>query len=420
MRYSDRSKRTPYVKPVKRVEVSDEHTTLRMVLIVALLALGATALVIGLFGLLNTEPGWQTIEVTTKEANCSQDFTLNYDFSDSGSAATAQHKQLIALYTEAAENAFRIFSPHVGEEGMLNLQYLNAHPNETVSVDPALFDALSLIHRFGNRSVYLAPVYVEYNRIFLCENESDAAAFDPGQNEELVEYIRQVSAFANDPRMIDLEILEENRVRLHVSDAYLAFAREYEIESFLDFGWMKNAFITDYLADVLVQNGFTSGYLVSYDGFTRNLDTRGNTYSFNIFDRVGDAVNLPAVMEYDRPVSIVFLRNYPMVDLDRWHYFSFSGGRIVTSFIDPADGMSKSSIDSLVGYSYETGCAEMLMRMAPLFVSDAFSADGLHRLSEDRIHSIWCDDWTLCHTEEALKITLQPQKDTAYTVKYEG
>lgn len=35
---------------------------------------------------------------------------------------------------------------------------------------------------------------------------------------------------------------------------------------------MKNAFITDYVADVMIDNGYTLGSLTSYDGFTRNLD----------------------------------------------------------------------------------------------------------------------------------------------------
>ena len=90
---------------------------------------------------------------------------------------------------------------------------------------------------------------------------------------------------------------------------------------------MKNAFIADYLADTLEAEGFTSGYLSSYDGFTRNLDRRRNEYAFNLFDRQGSDVNLPAKMRYTAPLSIVFLRDYPMGEQDKWHYYAFRENR---------------------------------------------------------------------------------------------
>lgn len=406
MRHSDRSKRTPYVKPVRRIELSEKNTTLRLVLVVALLVFGAAALGIGLFGLLNTEPGWNVIEVSSREPNCSQDFVLNYDFSDYGSSASAKNKQLVTLYTEATKRAYDIFSPDIEQDGLHNLHFLNAHPNEIVTVDQTLYHALLLVQKYGIRSLYLAPVYVEYNRIFLYENESEAADFDPGQNPELMEYIREAASLANDPGMIDLEILDDHQVRLKVSDAYLDFIREYEIETLIDFGWMRNAFIADYLADILTENGFTSGYLASYDGFTRNLDQRGKTYSFNLFDRKEDLVNLPAVMEYCEPISIVFLRNYPMVDMDRWHYFSFANGRIVTVFIDPADGVSKSSVNNLVSYSGNLGCAEILLQMMPIYIANEFHSDGLNAMAENGVCSIWFEDFLIRYNDTDASLVL--------------
>lgn len=95
---------------------------------------------------------------------------------------------------------------------------------------------------------------------------------------------------------------------------------------------MKNAFITDYVADVMIDNGYTLGSLTSYDGFTRNLDqtsaitklnagpdTSGTAeenadYSFNLYDRQGNIIYPAGVMHYDGAESIVSLHNYPMSD----------------------------------------------------------------------------------------------------------
>ena len=108
----------------------------------------------------------------------------------------------------------------------------------------------------------------------------------PRENKETAAYFEEFLTYANDPDAVDLELLGDNRVRLHVSEEYLAFAAENGIDSFIDFYWMKNAFIVDYLAESLADAGFTNGSISSYDGFVRNLDERDVSYSFNIYDRV--------------------------------------------------------------------------------------------------------------------------------------
>lgn len=420
MRHSDRSKRTPYVKPVQRVELSEKNIRIRMILIVVLLAIAVVSILTGLSSALRTEPGWQEITVEAKQANCGKEFVLNYDFSDAGSAATSQFKTLTALYSTACVDAFHIFSPDVQSDDLLNVHYLNAYPNETVTVDPILYNALSLVQQHRNRHIYLAAVYAEYDRIFQSENDVAAAEHDPVQNPALMEYISEAASFANDPAKIDIQLLGENQVKLLVSDDYLAFLEEYEIETLIDFGWMKNAFIADYLAQVLADNGFTAGYLASYDGFTRNLDTRGNSYSFNVFDRQVDGIYMPAVLTYAAPSAIVFLRDYPMVQSDAWHYYAFPNGRIASLLIDPADGRNKSSIDSLVSYGANQSCAELLLQMVPVFISDEFSTDSLQAMAANGIHSIWCVGQTLRYTDADANLSLQPQENMTYTKVYAG
>ena len=76
----------------------------------------------------------------------------------------------------------------------------------------------------------------------------------------------------------------------------------------------------------------------SYDGFYRNLDERDVSYSFHIFDRVGQDIYPAAVMEYNGPESLVYLRNYPISTQDQAHYYEMKSGEIRTAYIDGADG----------------------------------------------------------------------------------
>ena len=123
--------------------------------------------------------------------------------------------------------------------------YLNGHVNEIVTVDPALYKALTVLTQYDCRYAYLAPAYAEYDRVFSAESDAEAARYDPAGDPELAEYLAEIAAFAGNPEMVNLEILGDNRVRLTVSTEYLKFTEENEIETVLDFGWMKNAFIAD-------------------------------------------------------------------------------------------------------------------------------------------------------------------------------
>lgn len=397
----------PHLKPVTRIELSEKNVKLRKIAAVLLFVIGMAGIMIALISMLNTQPGWQQIEVSSDRPNCSSEFTLMYDFTDYGGSATAANRQLNQLYTQATEDAYKLFSSDVEEEGLHNVRYVNSHINEAVTVDPVLYEAFTLIDAYRNRSIYLAPVYAEYDRVFLCENSAEAKRYDPAYNAELIPYITEAAGFANDPEMIRVELLGENQVCLRISEEYLAFAETYQIDTFLDFSWLKNAFIADYIADLLSANGFTCGYLSSYDGFTRNLDTRGNSFSVNIFDRQENLINMPARMNYSGPLSIVFLRDYSMTELDRWHYFTYENGETTTVYLDSADGMSRSAIDSLLSYSENTGCAEILLQMIPVYIAEEFDAGGLHGLTADGIYSIWCENSSLYHNDPAVMLELQ-------------
>lgn len=401
----------PHLKPVTRIELSEKNIKLRTVLIVVFLSIGAVALMTGLFQLINVEPGWQEIEVTSDQPHCGGEISFMYDFQDYGGGATAANRQLSQLYSQAAEDAFALFTPDVEVPQLHNLYYLNRHLNETVTVEPVLYEAFALLEKYGSRSVYLAPVYTEYKRIFFSESDPEAAMADPGYNEELLPYITQAAAFAHDPNMIRAELLGDNRLRLTVSQEYMAFLETYEIDTVVDFSWLKNAFIVDHIADILLENGYTCGYLTSYDGFTRNLDSRDHSYSVNIFDRQANTVYMPARLDYRGPMSIVFLRDYAMTELDRWHYYTYESGTATTVFLDSADGRSKASIDSLTAYSANFGCAEMLLQLIPVYVADRFDAQQPEALAKQGIYTLWCEGSTLLYNDPDARLELLADKD---------
>lgn len=387
-------------------ELSDKNRTVRWVLIAILLAIAVVAIVMGMLGALQTPAGWHTVEASSTKLNCSEEFVLQYEYGAGEASPSAESKALEQLYGKAAEDAWLLFFNEAGRSELHGIYELNQHPNEETTIDEGLYRALEQVVESGSRALYLAPVYAQYDRVFYSENEIIAEDCDPGQNADQRDYVQALADFARDPEAIELVLHGSNRVTLQVSEAYLAFIAENEIGCLVDFGWLRNAFVADYIASELTENGFTNGYIASIDGFTRNLDQRKNAYSLNLFNKGDDGIDLAAVMDYTAPRSLAFLRSYPMYDLDARRYYTFADGRTVTSMIDPADGQSKTAADNLVSYSEDLTCGELALKLMPVYVADALSQDALKDLAQQNIHSVWFSGNQIKYTQKDLKITV--------------
>lgn len=413
MRKNARDRR-PYIRPVKRLELSEANIKFRWIAIAVCLAIAVVAIGYGFSLALRTEAGWQQVSPLSEEVNCGSDFVFMYDFGVGDINPTAAHKKLEALYGDLTVSAYRLFSPEaVGND---NLYHLNCNVNEVVTVAPELYRALEQIASSGDRHVFMAPVLELYEPVFLAANDAEAALYDPRKDPDRAQMVREMAVYCADPEMVSLEVLGENQVRLTVAQEYLAFAEEYGIEVFLDLGWMKNAFIADYMAQALEAAGFDAGYLASFDGFTRNLYGRGKGFSQNIYHCVGSDVYLPGALEYFGPMSLVSLRSYPLSEQDRWNYYAYEDGSVTSVYLDPADGACKPSIDGITAYSRDLSCGEMVLKLSPVFIADAFDAEALEILAREGMESIRCHEKGIVCTDVVQPVRiLDPSYDLVYS-----
>lgn len=397
----------PGLPRITNIDVSRKNLVLRVVLLALAVVIAIVAFWYGFSELFGLEPGWRTIKVSSGNLNCSGDFVLSYNYVDASDvSATAQNKRLTALYTKATEDAYQLFYNDYTSDELHNLRYINQHINQQITVEPALYDALSAISAAGNRCIYLAPAYAQYQQLFVCESDVEAIQHDPQNQTETKAYIAEIARFANDPNMINIQILGDNQIKVLASQEYLDFIDENEIEYVLDFSWMTNAFIADYIADLLIENGFTNGYLSSFDGFTRNLYDDDTNFNLNVFKRVGNDILLPATISYPGGYSLVTLRDFPINDQDRWHYYAFENGRIASLLIDPADGTEKSAVSSLIGYSETAGCADIVLSIAPLYVTDSLDTQKVNALTADGIYTVYPEGDSVYSNDPSLTLKL--------------
>ena len=388
---------------------------------IVLILIGVCALGYALVSFLTVDAGWTTIIASSSETDCSDEFIFQYYLGGGELCASAENKAVNALYTEVTKTAYQLFHTSQGFDGVNNLYYINQHPNEEIEVDEVLYKAFSTMEKYGSRAAYLAPVYVQYSNLFGCNDDVETFDFDPYQNEEIAVYFAEIISYAKDKNAIDIQLLGNDKIKLYVSDAYMSYASEIGFSEFIDFYWMKNAFIVDYIADTMKANGFVKGSISSYDGFVRNLDDiSGSEYAFNLFDREGTSIYHAGVIRYDKAMSIVYLRNYPAnSSLDWQHYYEFQDAEIRTAYIDAADGYCKSALNDLVSYSQDSSCAEILLQVIPVYINDYFEAERLSVLVQGGIHSIYCENKVILYNDQSLRLTdLYDEDEVRYTSRY--
>lgn len=399
-------KKEPNVKPVKKIELSEKHFHIRLIAVILLIALAAGAFVYGIYSYFNVDAGWTEITAeSSSDINCGDDFVFLYNLGAGKNSAKSDLNEATEIYTNAVVKAYRLFNTNEGFDNVKNIYYINNHPNEIIQIDSMLYNAFAMLNAYDNRYIFLAPLFEQYENMYYCTEDSETAGYDPVQNEDIRKYFDGILAFANSNNDIDIELLGENKIRLKVSEAYLSYARESVTDRFIDFYWMKNAFIVDYIGDLLEDDGLTYGSISSYDGFVRNLDDSGESYTFNIFDRVGNIVYGAASFKYSHRNSIVYLRDFAMNRRDVSHYYEFLSGELRNPYISMSDGLCRASIENLTAYGETEGCAEILLKMESLYIADEFDENTLLKMADDNINFIYCIDSNVCYTEEAAVIT---------------
>lgn len=296
-------RREPALPKVERVELNEKHIGRRFIAFLLCLALGLSALGFGIYSLLTTEPGWARIEATTEEASIAGDFVFDYLL---GEGATAQRKALTTLYTQQCIELGRLFdATQTYENCQNNLCYINTHPGEEIEVDPCLYGAFERLERAGDRTVYLGMLEAYCLNLYY-----DSGGPEAFTEPEAAGTLRQLAGFAESG--VSLELLGEDTLRLEVSPEYAALAEDLGLDCYLDFGWLRSAFILDYMAEELSSRGYTHGIISSRDGYTRSLGGDVGPVQRSLYRWDGTRAVETGRQEMDTPVNAAAINPFPL------------------------------------------------------------------------------------------------------------
>lgn len=344
--------------PVKEIVLNNKNPRLRLLLFITALVLAAGAFFFAFRNLFTVEAGWTELQVNGSSGiTVAEDFMLQVELGADQDAPLTERKLLTEVYTNAAREAYTLYTAQDQEENINNLWYINRHPGEEIQVNPKLYRALKHNLAAGNW-MYLGPVYEVWDSVWFSQTDEEAAVADPRKDADLAGFVKRVSGYINSGD-ITLELREDSKVCLTISEEYKAFGEENGITRWLDFGWQKNAYVIDDLADALTAKGWQKAVLSSKDGFIRCLDGRGS-FAMNVYAETEAGIGQIAEAGYQGPAALLML--LPAPGGERSHSYRYRDGTLRTAWISPKDGLDVRPVDGLAAYAEEGGCAELLSR----------------------------------------------------------
>ncbi|SFQ05639.1 hypothetical protein SAMN02910358_00545 [Lachnospiraceae bacterium XBB1006] len=377
----------------KKVDPEMKRAKRKILIAVFFLIVGVGSLTYGLAKAIIKQPGWREVTAESTNESCANDFVFYYNIGYNGATASVEYNELKRLYTDAIVKSFRIFHNDKSFSGVHNVKYINEHPGEEIKVDHTLYHAFEQVEKSGLRNLYLGSVYDSYDQIFFAETDEEAYLFDPIANEEVKQKYQKLCAFAKDDKSVKLELLGNDKVKLFVSKAYQEYAKSVDVHSYIDFNWMKNAFIVDYVADIMRKGNHTAGYIASCDGFTNNFDSTHSDFDMTFYDRDGSQYYEAGKLQYKGARSIIYLHNYSMSVQDKYQYYETKKTKeIRTPYLSVEDGICRSCKNDLIMTGKKSGCVDLLMNMIPVYIADELDKAAIDNLSKDGICTIYCEN----------------------------
>lgn len=395
-------------KPVKKIELNEKNVKLRFILfILSFLVVVACAILI-FVNLFKKESGFTTIEAYPT-INMQNDFVFSYDVGNTDLSITEEINNLSNKYTSLLEFSyiqFDIYSDH----NQNNINYINNHINQDIQISELLYDSIEDVVNENEKLLYLAPIYSYYNDMF--STELDLNMLDPYQNINVQNYFKDILDYINS-NSIKINLLSNNTINLYVSEDYINYLNENDVFYYIDFGFLKNSFIIDYIAENLLLAGYNKGNIKSYDGYFVNLDSSLD-YNFviDVLDNVNNFGSRVCNFTVKGKTSVVQFRNFMYYQNDIYRYVKMPDNSYRHIYIDYNDGLSKSSTNSLTSYSTELSCSEIALKTYRGFISDNFSL-----AATDQIKQVWIANTSIYYNDQS--ISLQNLYDIN-NVKYEG
>ncbi len=291
-----------------KLEVSERHLTLRIVLTAAAFVVAVIAFTIGVVRIGHKDPGYHAIEakVDAEALLYNKAVTLKYWFDGSTNEIKHGINALTEVYTPILAASYKELDPHNLYTGINGIATLNLNRGTVVTVSEHLYavlkDAWGRTQEGNGYNMFAGDLYAEWKSILILD---EPEPFDPALNSAQAARIADVASMVSDLSNFNLEFLDDSTctVRFSVSEAYSLFCSEYEIDSMpLDLNLLHDAYLMDWIATDLLAEGYDTGYLYTSEAQVLCLGSHG-TLGYSMYTIENGNETVYASIDLEGPFS---------------------------------------------------------------------------------------------------------------------
>ena len=245
------------------------HIGIKIAVFVGAILVSATLIVLYAVGAFSHFSGYAQIDaVADKETPYGGEYNCLLYFEGSTMAVNSQKSKAQQVYSEALRDAYRKSEDSVVKEDVVSIANVNVNLGATTSVDQGTYDLLKRAHGYAqnhaNYSLYSAPLFAEWEHIATIhsQNLDPSVDIDPAIDEQEAAYLNEIASFVNNPDSVNLTFLENNQIRLTISEAYAAFRKANDITApILSLTSLRPAYCLEQASKALEEAGYQDGYL---------------------------------------------------------------------------------------------------------------------------------------------------------------
>lgn len=381
---------TPNVKRKQKIELNNKNIGLRTIFFFVFLILSIAGFAYGVKSCLEVETGWETIS-SNSVYDYDDYFTLKY-YLDNDTITTK--KAVSVMYQSLIEDGYELYSSFLDSDSY-NVKYINSNPNTTITIDHSLYTAFEKINSSNlSRILFMGPLYYFYGYILASEADYEAMNNDPLYNSETKDLFDELLTYITDENCISLSLLGNDKIKLNVSNSYLNYASEsLDNYPYMDFMYLQNAFVIDYVVDGLVASGYNNGIMNSIDGYTRSFTNCNITY--NIYDYVNSEKKAISNYSYTGNKAVISLNSFSLSSSTDYLYYTYENGLTRSPYITYNDYSNTvmSSSFNVIGDNYSL--SNLLLKVLPVYFNNTISNTIIKNICGENISLSYTKNNTL-------------------------
>ena len=281
-----------------KLQVSEKHVKLRVVLVAVFFVIAVTAITIGVVNIGKKTPGYQTIEakVDADSLFANREVVFKYWFDGKSNQIKRSVRALEEEYTSFFIGYYKQLDHRNSYTGLVSIGSVNNNPGSEMSVSAELYqvlkDAYARTLEKKGYNMFAGALYDEWQSILILD---DPYYFDPAVTKFQADRIKAIADTVSDLGNFSLEFLDDEKhiVRFSVSEKYRQFCTDYEITApALDLNILRNAYLISITAARLADAGYTEGYLATGEGLVLNMrKTSSLGYEMHTLEKGNDTVD---------------------------------------------------------------------------------------------------------------------------------